>query len=124
VIPKAAGKPGMTAILSRIAASKRGSFLAVLKSFGKANENYLSFPMEGYTLALDFKIENSLFPLLDELDRIVLDHGGRLYLSKDVRMGEETFKRGYPNWRQFLAVRRQYRADSVFRSLQSERLGI
>lgn len=96
VIPKAAGKAGMTAVLNRIAASRRGSFLAVLKAFGKGNDHYLSFPMEGYTLALDFKIDRGLFPFLDELDRIVLDHGGRLYLAKDARMSESTFKQGYP----------------------------
>jgi decaprenylphospho-beta-D-ribofuranose 2-oxidase len=124
VIPKQAGRQGMAAILGRIAESGRGSFLAVLKSFGRANDNYLSFPMEGYTLALDFKIDQGLFPFLDELDRIVLDYGGRLYLAKDVRMSEATFKRGYPRWEAFQEVRRRYGADRVFHSLQSDRLGL
>jgi decaprenylphospho-beta-D-ribofuranose 2-oxidase len=124
VIPREAGKAGMTSVLNRIAKSKRGSFLAVLKAFGKGNDNYLSFPMEGYTLALDFKIDPGLFPFLEELDRIVLDHGGRIYLSKDVRMSESTFKRGYPRWETFQEVRCRYGADRVFRSLQSDRLGL
>jgi FAD/FMN-containing dehydrogenase len=124
VIPKEAGSAGMTAVLNRIAQSGRGSFLAVLKAFGKGNDNYLSFPMEGYTLALDFKIDPGLFPFLEELDRIVLDHGGRLYLAKDVRMSEATFKRGYPRWEAFQGVRRRYGADRIFRSLQSDRLGL
>ena len=88
----------MTTILEHIAKSKRGSFLAVLKEFGKSNDNYLSFPMEGYTLALDFKINKNLFNLLDELDKIVMDYGGRLYMSKDVRMSENMLKKGYPKW--------------------------
>jgi FAD/FMN-containing dehydrogenase len=124
VIPKQAGRQGMAAILGRIAESGRGSFLAVLKSFGKVNNNYLSFPKEGYTLALDFKIDQGLFPFLDELDRIVLDYCGRLYLAKDVRMSEATFKRGYPHWEAFQEVRRRYGADRVFHSLQSDRLGL
>lgn len=124
VIPKHAGKVGMFNILNRIAESKRGSFLAVLKAFGMGNDNFLSFPMEGYTLALDFKIDRDLFSFLDELDHIILDHGGRLYLSKDVRMSESTFKRGYPQWEMFQEVRRCYGADRVFRSLQSDRLGL
>jgi decaprenylphospho-beta-D-ribofuranose 2-oxidase len=124
VVPKEAGKAGMASVLNRIAESKRGSFLAVLKAFGKGNDNYLSFPMEGYTLALDFKIDQGLFPFLEELDRIVLDHGGRIYLSKDVRMSESTFKRGYPRWETFQEVRRRYGADRAFRSLQSDRLGL
>lgn len=124
VIPKAAGLEGMTTILKRIADSGQGSFLSVLKAFGPANDNYLSFPMEGYTLALDFKLQPSLFKLLDELDRIVLDYSGRIYLTKDVRMTEATFKQSYPGWQQFQEVRTRYGADNIFQSLQSKRLGI
>jgi FAD/FMN-containing dehydrogenase len=124
VIPKTAGYEGIFSILKRIVDSKRGSFLGVLKLFGKGNDNYLSFPMEGYTLALDFKLEDGLFSLLDELDRIVLDYGGRLYLTKDVRMSETTLIKGYPKLAKFIQVRRDYGAENVFRSSQSERLGI
>jgi FAD/FMN-containing dehydrogenase len=124
VLPKAAGVEGMTEVLRRISDSKRGSFLAVLKAFGKSNDNYLSFPMEGYTLALDFKLESGLLALLDELDRVVLDYGGRLYLTKDARMSEQTFKQGYPRWNEFMQVRTTYNADRAFNSLQSHRLGL
>ena len=124
VIPREAGKAGMTSVLNRIVESRRGSFLPCSRPSARGNDNYLSFPMEGYTLALDFKIDPGLFPFLEELDRIVLDHGGRLYLSKDVRMSESTFKRGYPRWEKFQEVRRRYGADRAFRSLQSDRLGL
>lgn len=124
VIPKAAGLEGMQTILQRIVASKRGSFLAVLKAFGQGNDNLLSFPMEGYTLALDFKIDATLFAFLDELDRMVLDFGGRLYLTKDARMSETTFKQSYPNWEAFAEIRAQTGADRCFHSLQSLRLGL
>jgi FAD/FMN-containing dehydrogenase len=124
VLPKTAGAKAMTEILQRISHSKRGSFLAVLKAFGKSNDNYLSFPLEGYTLALDFKLENGLFSLLDELDHIVLNHGGRLYLTKDARMSEKTFKQGYSQWEAFVQVRMAYQAHHTFHSLQSRRLGL
>jgi len=124
VIPKAAGLQGMRAILERISSSHRGSFLAVLKAFGAANHNLLSFPMEGYTLALDFKLEAGLLELLDELDSMVLAYGGRLYLAKDARMNEATFKQSQPNWQQFQEIRAQYGALGKFASLQSRRLGL
>ena len=124
VIPKAAGLEGMRAILQRIATSRRGSFLAVLKAFGTANDNLLSFPAEGYTLALDFKYEAGLLELLSELDAMVLAYGGRLYLSKDARMSEATFKHSYPNWAQFQETRARYGALHKFASLQSRRLGL
>ncbi|MBU3057271.1 FAD-binding oxidoreductase [Pseudomonas indica] len=124
VIPKDAGRRGMHDILKRIASSHRGSFLAVLKAFGRENPNLLSFPMEGYTLALDFKISTGLFELLNELDAMVLDHGGRIYLAKDARMSEATFKRSYNRWEDFQTVRSQYGAINKFTSLQSHRLGL
>ena len=124
VLPQAAGVSGLREVLSRIAESGRGSFLAVLKVFGPANANYLSFPQAGYTLALDFKAEPAVFALLDELDAIVLHHGGRLYLAKDARMSHATFRAGYPNWQAFEEVRGCWHAHGKFASAQSRRLGL
>lgn len=84
VIPKEKGKEGMKQILETIANSGNGSFLAVLKLFGKDNPDaYNSFPLEGYTLALDFKVNSKLKKLVDQLDHIVQEFGGRIYLTKD-----------------------------------------
>jgi len=124
VIPKTAGLEAMSDILQRITASQKASFLAVFKAFGAANENYLSFPMEGYTLSLDFKISSDLFKFLDELDHIVADYGGRVYLTKDVRLTENMFKRMYPNWQMVSDIRAQVGANDVIHSLQSQRLGL
>ena len=84
VIPKENGKEGMRKILETIANSGNGSFLAVLKLFGKSNPKaYNSFPIEGYTLALDFKVNKKLKKLVSALDDIVESYGGRIYLAKD-----------------------------------------
>jgi len=124
ILPKAYSYEGLKEILDTISASGKGSFLAVLKLYGKENENWLSFPMEGYSLALDFKIEKGLFALLDKLDQIVLKYRGRIYLTKDVRVSRETFERGYPNIEKFRAFRKASGSDVKFRSLQSQRVGI
>ena len=84
VIPKEKGKEGMKKILEAISKSGNGSFLAVLKLFGKNNpQAYNSFPFEGYTLALDFKVNSGLKKLVQQLDDIVEEFGGRIYLTKD-----------------------------------------
>ena len=124
ILPIEVSYEGLEKILSKISASSKGSFLAVLKLYGKANENYLSFPMEGYSLALDFKIESDLFPLLDELDDIVNHYKGRIYLAKDVRVSKENFELGYPQINQFRELRERYGMNKVFDSLQSQRLGL
>ena len=80
--------------------------------------------MEGYTVALDFKIQPKLFALLNELDSIVIEHGGRLYLAKDVRMRQEIFRKSYPGWEKFLNMRHRLNLKAKFNSFQSRRLGL
>ncbi len=124
VIPDACALEGMRKILNTVSAAGKGSFLSVLKKLGPQNNNLLSFPMQGYTLAMDFKVEPRIFALLDELDHIVADHGGRLYLAKDARMSQTMFKRFYPRWEEMKELRVDIGADTQFNSLQSQRLGL
>jgi FAD/FMN-containing dehydrogenase len=124
ILPKNVSYDGLKEILREISNSGKGSFLAVLKLYGKENENYLSFPIEGYSLALDFKIEDGLFELLDRLDKIVVKYGGRIYLTKDVRVSKETFEKGYSDIEKFRDLRKEYGMDKKFNSLQSKRVGI
>lgn len=124
VLPRETALTGLRAVLQRIAHSGLGSPLSVLKAFGPGNASPLSFPREGYTLALDFQAKPETFRLLDELDRIVLDHQGRLYLTKDARMQASVFRAMYPHWEAFEETRARYHAHGKFASLQSRRLGL
>ena len=124
ILPKEDSYEGLEKILSKISQSGKGSFLAVLKLYGKANKNYLSFPIEGYSLALDFKIESGLFELLDELDTIVSQYNGKIYLTKDVRVSKENFENSYPFIERFRTLREKYNMTNKFQSLQSKRLKI
>lgn len=123
VLPMHSGKKGLIKILNKIRSKNMGSFLAVLKVFGPQND-LISFPMEGLTLALDFPIKKGLFDFLAELDSIVLEYGGRIYLSKDARMSPETFKSGYPNYQDWKGLIERFNPQFKFSSSQSERLKI
>lgn len=114
-------KEGLAAILRAISDKGWGSFLAVLKVFGK-QDDLISFPMEGYTLALDFPVRKGLFAFLDELDALVLQYGGRLYLTKDARMQQEVFWKSYPNAERFAHLVKTFDPAGKFRSVQSDRL--
>ncbi|WP_035588243.1 FAD-binding oxidoreductase [Hippea jasoniae] len=124
IIPKHYGYDGVSEILRLISKTKKGSFLAVLKLYGKANKNYLTFPLEGYSLALDFKYERGILEFLDKLDEIVVKYHGRIYLAKDARMKREVFEKGYPYVEEFRKIRRFYGMINTFNSYQSIRLGI
>lgn len=124
VIPKENSEKGFQKILELISNSGQGSFLAVLKLFGK-QDGILSFPQEGYTLALDFPITKKLFPLLNQLDEIVCENGGRLYLTKDVRMGKNVFDQSYgEKVEQFKQIKRRLDPQGRFQSEQSKRIGL
>jgi decaprenylphospho-beta-D-ribofuranose 2-oxidase len=114
-------KNGLVEILNRISNKGLGSFLAVLKVFGK-QESIISFPKEGYTLALDFPVREGLLEFLDELDQIVLQYGGRIYMSKDARMKPEILLHGYPDLKKFKEIVRKYNPDGKIQSIQSDRL--
>jgi decaprenylphospho-beta-D-ribofuranose 2-oxidase len=120
VIPLEA-KTGLIEILNKISDKGLGSFLAVLKVFGK-QESIISFPKEGYTLALDFPVRTGLLDFLDELDQIVLRYGGRIYMSKDARMKPHILEQGYPELSTFKDIVSKYNPDGKIHSIQSDRL--
>lgn len=113
-------KDGLVKILHKIRENGHASFLAVLKVFGE-DDSFISFPMKGFTMAMDFPVRPELFPFLDGLDKMVLDYGGRIYLSKDARMAPHMFTAGYPNAKAFEEVIRKYNPGKFSSSL-SKRL--
>lgn len=123
VLPAENAEGTLADMLDRIARRGGSSFLAVLKKLGEGN-GALSFPMAGYTLALDFPIESGLFSFLDELDQLVVAAGGRLYLAKDARQSRATFEAGYPDLPAFRDVRRTIDPAGKIKSRLAARLGI
>jgi FAD/FMN-containing dehydrogenase len=99
----------------------RGSFLAILKRFGPQT-GWLSFPMPGYTLTLDLPVTAGLEAFLDELDRVVVRHGGRVYLAKDAHMSAAAFVDMYPQWQRWAEVKARIDPRGLFSSDLSRRL--
>jgi decaprenylphospho-beta-D-ribofuranose 2-oxidase len=124
VIPKNDAIKALKDVLKIISEYKQTPFLGVLKLLGPENKNYLSFPLEGYTLAIDFKINHNLFSLINILDKKIISHGGRIYLTKDALMSKEIFRMCYPKWNEFQQIREKYKAIKKFSSYQSIRLGL
>ncbi|MBI4847171.1 MAG: FAD-binding oxidoreductase [Nitrospirae bacterium] len=107
VVPPADDNKAIKMILEKITENKLGSFLVVLKEFGDTEaQGMLSFPIAGTTLALDFpNTGQRLFDILDELDKLVIEFGGRIYPAKDARMAGSTFQKAFPlldNFRKYI----------------------
>ncbi len=123
VLPSATAAEALEEMIDIFSKRATPSFLAVLKRLGPTRGT-LSFPFEGVTLALDLPVTPEVFGLLDEIDRIVVKAGGRLYLAKDARQSRETFESGYQNLDAFRALRNTIGATGKLQSRQSLRLGL
>jgi len=110
-------------VIERLSSSGAASFLAVLKRFGAGNPAPLSFPSPGWTLALDIPARSKgLAPLLHDLDRIVLDSGGRHYLAKDSHTTPAAIRQGYPRLAEWQAIRDRLDPGGLWCSDQARRL--
>lgn len=110
-------------VMEKISAASLPSFLTVLKRFGPGNPAPLSFPMAGWTLAIDVPAAHPRLPgALIELDQMVLAAGGRHYLAKDFHMSPQAIRRGYPRLAEWQAVQRRVDPTHHWTSDQSRRL--
>jgi decaprenylphospho-beta-D-ribofuranose 2-oxidase len=112
-------------LLTAMATARLPSFLTVLKRLGPANAGPLSFPMPGWTLAVDVPAATSdLAVTLDRLDRTVVEAGGRIYLAKDARVAPELLPLMYPRLAEWGAVRDRLDPGGVLQSDLGRRLGL
>jgi len=125
VVPPDPERRAIRKLLETITSSGMASFLAVIKEFGQGGEGMLSFARPGTTLALDFPNHGqALLDLLTRLDRIVMEAGGAVNLSKDARLSADDFREMYPRFEEWRAVREKWDPDGLFASSMSRRLGL
>jgi decaprenylphospho-beta-D-ribofuranose 2-oxidase len=108
-----------------VSRARAASFVTVLKRFGDGDPGLLSFPMPGWTLALDVPARTpGLARLLAALDRLVVEAGGRVYLAKDSRVPAEVLAAMYPRLAEFAKLREVYDPAQMLASDLSRRLGL
>lgn len=99
--------------------------LAVLKRLGPQGEGMLSFPLAGWTLAVDLPAHDAeAYLMLDRMDEVVAQAGGRVYLAKDARLRPDLLGTMYPRLREFIEVKQRVDPEGRFRSDLAERLGL
>ncbi len=125
LFPTANARSGLVQVLETLAHSGSGAFLSVLKSMGPASGGLLSFPYPGQTLALDLPFTGAgARKLVAQLDAIVLQHGGRVYLAKDACLSPESFRDMYPDADRFREIRDRVDPRRRFSSALARRVGL
>jgi len=125
LVPLGTARGALVELLEAVSQAGLASFLAVLKRSGNAGEGILSFPFPGYTLALDIPNRgDATRHLARTLDRILLRHGGRIYLAKDAVTDAETFAAMYPSLPSFRSAKGRLDPAGRFSSSLSRRVGI
>jgi decaprenylphospho-beta-D-ribofuranose 2-oxidase len=100
-------------MLELVANSGLASPLAVLKRMGGGRAGYMSFPMDGLTLAVDFPNRSAARVLIGNLERMTEDAGGRVYLAKDALMAPERIEAMYPEHALWLKAVRKADPDGA-----------
>ena len=125
VVPPPNAATALRLLLETLKASSIPCFLAVLKRLGRQGAGLLSFPLEGYTLSLDFPmVERDLCDLFRKFDDIVFRQAGRVYLAKDACLDAVTFRAMYSRYPEWQTIKNRVDPANKFRSHLSERLGI
>jgi len=124
VVPFAEGRRAIRELLERVVRSRGASFLAVLKSMNAHGRGLISFPMPGFSLAIDLPRRADTHRLVERLGDIALRYGGRSYLAKDACLTPAQFRAMYPGAERFRAVRDRVDPAGVMQSDMSRRLEI
>jgi FAD/FMN-containing dehydrogenase len=124
VLPLENGKENIRKIMEMISGSGMNPFLNVLKKFGSKKSGPLSFPMGGYTFAIDFPVSPGLKAFTEKLDRYVLECKGRLYAGKDAMLSADSFSKMYPALKEWKKVKKKYDPENRFSSDIGRRLGL
>ncbi len=123
-VPEEKGQEAIRKILNKVTEYHGYSFVSVLKKMGE-HTGILSFPIKGYTLSMDFPVRSNVTEMIKELDKIVMDYGGRTYLTKDAFLDENTFKKMYDGyWQKWREIKQKYDPQNLFGSNLSRRIGL
>jgi decaprenylphospho-beta-D-ribofuranose 2-oxidase len=122
--PTASMRAGIRAVLGEISAAGAGSFAAVMKPMRGPGDGMLSFPIAGMAFAVDLPRRAGVEALHRRLEKLTLDHGGRLYVAKDALMAPQTYAAMFARLDEFRAVLARVDPGGRFQSDMSRRLRI
>ena len=100
------------------------SFVTTLKKLGKRNNNYLSFPDNGYTVTFDIKFNNQIELFYKKLEEKLIEMNAKIYLTKDSLMKRKHFEKSYFELKKFKKIKNKIDKKNIFQSFQSKRLFI
>jgi FAD/FMN-containing dehydrogenase len=122
-LPASTARDTFSEVLGRVLAARRACpvYFAAAKRM-RPGSGILSFPLDGFSLLLDFPAGRSVWPLLDEIDEVVANAGGRVFLAKDGRLSATMFARMYSNLAEWQRIRASIDPHGKFGSDMARRI--
>ncbi len=116
--------PKIERIFEVIHASGFLPVLSVIKKHGTLHSpGILSFPKPGFSFAFDFIYKKGIEKTLLQLNEIIAEESGQVYLVKDALLSEKQFQKMYPEATQFKNQISEYNSGRIS-SLLSKRLNL
>ncbi len=127
-VPKESAKHVFAAQIQLQQEYRLESFLGVMKRH-KQDRFLLTNSVDGYSLALDFKVttgnKNRLISLCHKMNDLVLSHGGRFYLAKDSTLRKQDLEQYLgPALNEFKALKQELDPECLFVTDQARRIGL
>jgi FAD/FMN-containing dehydrogenase len=126
-VPKETAEQAFSRELELCQKARLVPFLAVFKRH-KPDAFLMTHAVDGYSLALDFKVtkknRKALWQLTGKLNEIVLQSGGRFYMAKDATLTPSAFRQylGDATLSKFLALKKRFDPDDILSTGLSRRL--
>ena len=124
ILPEKFVMGGFKKIFNQINKSQFRPYLSTFKRYSNSNKNYLTFSKKGFGLAIDFPNNDGSVKLIKELEDIIVEHDGRIYLCKDSLLSRKNFEKSYEKFKIFKDILHNINPGLKFKSMQSDRLGI
>mgnify|MGYP001245212577 CR=1 FL=1 len=86
----------------------------------RSDNYYLSYQLDGYSMGIDIQLKDKkiddILLFSNDLNNLVSDLNGKIYLAKDEYLNKKNFEKMYPDYKKFFKIKNKYDSKNLFTS--------